>query len=59
MIVVADAGPIHYLVLAGAVDVLQPLYTLVVVPQTVAEELREAGAPHAGPNLDRAPAGVV
>jgi predicted nucleic acid-binding protein len=47
MIVVADAGPIHYLVLIGAVDVLQPLYNLVLVPQTVVEELQEAGAPAA------------
>jgi len=47
MIVVADAGPIHYLVLVGAVDVLQPLYTRVLVPQTVAEELRDARAPAA------------
>jgi len=47
MIVVADAGPIHYLVLVGAVDVLQPRYTRVLVPQTVAEELRDARAPDA------------
>jgi len=46
MIVVADAGPIHYLVLVGAVDVLQPLYTRVIVPQAVAGELQGAGAPH-------------
>ena len=45
MIVVADAGPIHYLVLIEAVDVLQPLYNRVLVPQTVVEELQEAGAP--------------
>jgi predicted nucleic acid-binding protein len=31
-------------VLIEAVDVLQPLYTRVVVPKTVAEELRSAGA---------------
>ena len=47
MIVVADAGPIHYLVLIEAVDVLQPLYTRVLLPQTVAEELKEAKAPGA------------
>ncbi|MGD0009481.1 MAG: DUF3368 domain-containing protein [Terriglobia bacterium] len=47
MIVVADAGPLHYLVLVGAVDVLQPLYTRVIVPQTVARELQGAGAPDA------------
>src|SRR5215216_1715462 len=40
MIVVADAGPIHYLVLIGMVDVLQPLYAGVIVPETVAAELQ-------------------
>jgi predicted nucleic acid-binding protein len=44
VIVVADAGPIHYLVLIEAVDVLHPLYDQVIVPQTVSEELRREGA---------------
>jgi predicted nucleic acid-binding protein len=47
MIVVADTGPFNYLVLIEAVAVLQPLYRHVVVPTTVAEELRSAGAPAA------------
>jgi len=47
MIVVADAGPLHYLVLIGAVHLLQPLYNRVLVPQTVATELMETGAPNA------------
>ena len=47
MIVVADAGPLHYLVLIGAVHVLQPLYNRVLVHQTVAPELMETGAPNA------------
>jgi hypothetical protein len=38
-------GPLHYLVLIGAVDVLQPLYTRVLVPQTVAGELQDANTP--------------
>jgi|ERR1700733_12857453 predicted nucleic acid-binding protein len=45
MIVVADAGPLHYLVLIGAVDVLPPLYTRVLVPETVAAELQDAHTP--------------
>jgi predicted nucleic acid-binding protein len=45
MIAVADAGPLNYLVLASAVDVLAPLYTRVLVPRTVAEELLQAGTP--------------
>ena len=42
MIAVADASPLNYLVLAGAVDVLAPLYARVVVPRTVVEELLQA-----------------
>jgi predicted nucleic acid-binding protein len=45
MIAVADTGPLDYLVLIGAVNVLQPLYGRVIVPQTVADELQEPGAP--------------
>lgn len=47
MIVVADTGPLNYLVLIGAVDVLQPLYEHVVVPKTVADELKESRSPAA------------
>src|SRR5438552_2953757 len=47
MIVVADTGPLNYLVLIGAVEVLQPLYTQVIVPKTVAAELLRTGAPAA------------
>jgi predicted nucleic acid-binding protein len=45
MIVVADAGPLHYLVVIGAVDVLGPLYNRVVLPEAVAQELRYQRAP--------------
>ena len=45
MIVVADAGPIHYLVLIEVVDVLSPLYDQVLLPQTVSEELKRGRAP--------------
>jgi predicted nucleic acid-binding protein len=45
MIVIADTGPLNYLVLIGAVDVLRPLYTRVIVPRTVVEELKQAGTP--------------
>ena len=47
MIVVADTGPLNYLVLIEAADVLQPLFTHVVVPKTVGEELRSTSAPAA------------
>lgn len=45
MIVVADTSPIHYLILIEAIDVLQPLYGRVLVPQSVSEELKQAGTP--------------
>lgn len=47
MIVVADAGPLHYLVLIGAAEVLGPLYDRVLVPQAVADELEAANTPKA------------
>ena len=59
MIVVADTGPIHYLVLIGAVDVLKPLYGRVLVPQTVVEELKHAGGAGGRPDVERAATGVA
>ena len=45
MIVVADAGPIHYLVLIEAADVMRPLYRRVIVPETIAVELCDEKTP--------------
>ncbi len=45
MIVVADASPIHYLVLIDAADLLHRLYERVLVPEAVAEELKQVAAP--------------
>jgi predicted nucleic acid-binding protein len=45
MIVVADTSPLNYLIRIGAVDVLKTLYTHVLIPQTVAEELKKEKAP--------------
>jgi predicted nucleic acid-binding protein len=45
MIVVADTGPIHYLVLIDAIGTLVGLYGGVLVPQTVAAELNAARTP--------------
>jgi len=47
VIVIADTGPLNYLVLIGAVDVLEPLYTRVIVPRAVVRELQDPGAPAA------------
>jgi predicted nucleic acid-binding protein len=44
-VVVADTGPLHYLVLIGQIDVLPRLFTSVAVPEAVAAELRHYKAP--------------
>ena len=45
MIVVADTGPIHYLVLIGTIDLLPALYRTVVIPSAVASELSDQHTP--------------
>jgi predicted nucleic acid-binding protein len=45
MIVIADTGPIHYLVLSNCIDVLPELYGSVVIPETVKAELNHLAAP--------------
>lgn len=45
--VVADTGPLHYLVLIGHIDVLAPLFGTVAAPAAVAGELRHLNAPAA------------
>jgi predicted nucleic acid-binding protein len=45
MIVVSDAGPLHYLVLIGQVELLPRLYEKVVVPATVVAELQHLRTP--------------
>lgn len=45
MIVVADSGPLHYLILLGQVGLLQRFYGGVAVPETVAAELVARRAP--------------
>ena len=47
MIVVADSGPLRYLVLIGAIHVLPLLYERVLVPKAVAAELQDAKTPAA------------
>jgi predicted nucleic acid-binding protein len=37
--VVSDTGPLHYLVLVGAIDVLPRLFGRVLIPEVVASEL--------------------
>lgn len=45
MIVVADSGPLHYLILLEQVELLRRFYGQVLVPEPVASELSAAGAP--------------
>ena len=46
-LVVADTGPLHYLVLTGDIELLSKLFEQVLVPQVVRDELANAEAPQA------------
>lgn len=46
-LVVSDAGPLHYLVLCGGIDVLPRLYGEIVIPEAVVDELTAANTPEA------------
>ena len=46
-LIVADSGPIHYLVLCEAIEVLPKLYGRLLVPPAVADELTHAHTPPA------------
>jgi len=45
MIVVADSGPLHYLILLEQVELLQRFYGQVLVPKPVASELSDQAVP--------------
>lgn len=45
MIVVADSGPLHYLILLDQAELLRRFYGDVVVPDAVATELSSLSAP--------------
>lgn len=60
MIVVADSGPPHYLILLGHIELLHRFYGKVAIPEAVANELRAAGSPAAVSNwIARPPEWVV
>lgn len=46
MIVVSDTSPICYLLLINQIEILQILYNVVTIPQTVADELSASESPH-------------
>jgi predicted nucleic acid-binding protein len=50
-LVVADTGPLHYLVLVDAIMVLPQLYGTVVVPEIVCDELKHPRTPAPGRTL--------
>lgn len=45
MLAVADTGPLHYLVMIDAIDLLPRLFTTVLVPQIVRDEISHANTP--------------
>jgi predicted nucleic acid-binding protein len=47
MIVVADTGPVNYLVLSGQIDLAHHLYGALLIPPAVHRELLDARAPAA------------
>lgn len=46
-VVIADTGPIHYLVLIGHIEILPALFERVIIPAPVQGELAQAAAPDA------------
>jgi predicted nucleic acid-binding protein len=53
--VIADAGPLHYLVLVGHSELLPALFEKVIIPSAVSEELARIEAPDAVRNWIRSP----
>lgn len=45
MLVIADASPLHYLVLIEAISILPPLFERILIPQAVSEELQHPKTP--------------
>jgi len=45
VLVIADTGPINYLVLIGHIDILPTLFGTVILPSAVMDELADIGSP--------------
>jgi predicted nucleic acid-binding protein len=45
MIIIADTGPINYLISIGHINVLPKLYSTVLIPSVVRDGLRDPGVP--------------
>ena len=44
-LVVSDSGPVHYLLLCGAIEVIPKLYDRLLIPPAVARELTHPNTP--------------
>ncbi len=53
-LVVADASPLHYLILVDVADILSHLFETVHIPVEVRDELTCEAAPPGRPDLDAA-----
>ncbi len=59
-VVVADTGPLHYLVLIGEADILPRLFTAVLAPEAVRNELSHPRTPRSVRDwIDKAPAWIT
>jgi predicted nucleic acid-binding protein len=47
MLVIADASPLHYLILIASTDILPALFDRIVIPRAVAAELQHPKTPTA------------
>lgn len=45
MLVIADASPLHYLVLIEAISILPALFRRILIPQAVSVELQHQNTP--------------
>jgi predicted nucleic acid-binding protein len=44
-VVISDTSPVRYLVLIGQADLLPALYTELIIPEAVADELNQPATP--------------
>ena len=58
MIVVADSGPLHFLILLEHIELLRRFYGQVLLPEPVANELSAAGAPEVVREITKPPTWV-
>lgn len=55
MLVIADTGPVNYLLLVGHIDILPALFGNVILPSVVRDELTDPGTPLAVRNWSAHP----